>query len=374
MARRGGRDLAVGAMFALALVVVALAIMAVGGDSGLFFKRIEYSIVFPSADGLLFGAPVKMSGVKIGTVSSVELPTDPLTSGINVAISVDPVYAGRIQTDSRSALRILQLLTNEKYVDLTAGQSGELLPPGSQIPVIKETGAENLSDITVSLKTILGRLESGQGLLGQMLQDPEFGKAGMEALGRTMENMEQLSANLKQGRGAVGRLLADEQLAAKLDTLGAAIDAFAVLMERLSRGDGAFGALLTEDGPGEQAIGDLGESVAALRRITERLESDQGLLGRLLNDPEYSEALADDLGSALANIAEITAKINRGEGTLGAILNDRALYDGADDLVAGTNDSKFARWMLRHYRKKGIEAQEAAADEAAAAQKESEVP
>ena len=55
MPRRGSRDLAVGAMFALGLVVLALAIMAVGGESGLFFKRTEFIIQFPSADGLLLG-------------------------------------------------------------------------------------------------------------------------------------------------------------------------------------------------------------------------------------------------------------------------------------------------------------------------------
>jgi hypothetical protein len=25
-----------------------------------------------------------------------------------------------------------------------------------------------------------------------------------------------------------------------------------------------------------------------------------------------------------------------------------------EDVVAGTNDSKFARWLIRHYQKKGI--------------------
>jgi hypothetical protein len=37
-------------------------------------------------------------------------------------------------------------------------------------------------------------------------------------------------------------------------------------------------------------------------------------------------------------------------------VNDRTLYDSAEDVVAGVNDSKFALWMLRHYQKKGIEA------------------
>ncbi len=68
----------------------------------------------------------------------------------------------------------------------------------------------------------------------------------------------------------------------------------------------------------------------------------------------YSEKLAADFQTLLANLAEVSAKINRGEGTLGALVNERTLYDGMEDVVAGVNDSKFARWLMRHYQKKGI--------------------
>ena len=39
--------------------------------------------------------------------------------------------------------------------------------------------AENLNDITLSLKKILDSLESGEGLIGQMITDPEFGREGL---------------------------------------------------------------------------------------------------------------------------------------------------------------------------------------------------
>ena len=57
MARRPAQDVTVGAVFALALIILALAVMVVGGDSGLFFKQVRYSVVFDHASGLLVGAP-----------------------------------------------------------------------------------------------------------------------------------------------------------------------------------------------------------------------------------------------------------------------------------------------------------------------------
>ena len=78
----------------------------------------------------------------------------------------------------------------------------------------------------------------------------------------------------------------------------------------------------------------------------------------MLGGGEDSTLFSDDLQRLVANLAEISDKINRGEGTLGALINDRTLYEGMEDVVAGANDSKFARWLLRRYQKRGIKVEE----------------
>jgi phospholipid/cholesterol/gamma-HCH transport system substrate-binding protein len=372
MARRPARDLTVGGIFALALIVLALAVMAVGSESGLWFERAHYHVVFPDATGLLVGAPVRMAGVQVGTVTQVRLPTDPTEAGIEVQVGIIPDYAERVRADSRAALRILQFLTNEKYVEIVPGSpESPPLRAGARIPLLIEVGvvergeaiADSLGEITAALKNILGPLERGEGLIGRMLKDPDFGAAGVEALSGTLVNLNRLTDDMAAGNGTLGRLLYDETLATKLDDLGAAIDDFSVIAHRLANREGAIGALLEEGGTAEQAVDDLSAAAATLKRLAQRLESEEGLLARLLNDPEYSAALAEDLGTTLHNAAEVADKISRGEGSLGALVNERALYDGAEDVVSGVNDSKFARWLIRHYRKKGIKAREAVAPE-----------
>ena len=264
-------------------------------------------------------------------------------------------------------MRVLQLLTNEKFVEITPGTpEKEPLAAEAQIPLLEkmdvfergETIAEDFSEITISLKSILGSLEKGEGILGQMLHDPDFGREGLEALSATLTNLEELTGKLADGQGAAGRLLFDDALAERLDDLSLAIEDFSSVMRAVSRGDGVFGALLDEEGAGKQAILDLGDAAATLKRLAEGIEHQDGLVGRLLNDPEYSEALAVDLRRTLGNLAEISEKINSGEGTLGALVNERVLHDGAEEVIAGVGDSKFARWLTRHYRKKGIKATE----------------
>ena len=372
MARRPTQDIAVGTIFAVALVILSAAVMTVGTDLPWLSNRVHFKIVFPNSDGLMLGAPVRMAGVDIGAVTGIRLPTDPEVLGIEIDLAVLPRFARRVRSDSAASLRILQLLTNEKYVEISAGTAEQPeLPEGATLPVRQGPGvlargeaiAENLVDITASLKRILEPMERGEGLLGKIIQDPEFGLEGVEALGEMLKNAKLLTDDLVAGKGLVGRLLKDEELEAKLDTFSDAIDDFAALMETFSEKDGVLGELLTEGGSGQMAIRDLRDAAASFKRLAERMESDKSLLGQLLAEQECASSVGSDICGTLHNLAEVTGKINSGDGSLGALINERTLYDGAEDLLAGTNDSKFARWLLRHYRKKGIKAQEEQASE-----------
>ena len=367
MAKRGGRDLAVGALFSLALVVLAVTIMAVGGESRLFSKKARYSVIFPSAEGLVVGSPVKMSGVVVGGVQAIRLSTDPGTTGIEVEIGIDHAFAGRVRQDSRAALRILQLLSGEKFVEIIPGSlDSEPLPERSVLDTLQEQAlleqagiaAENLNEITISLKNILDKLERGEGLIGQMISDPEFGKEGLDSLRESLKNLEAITGDLRRGRGVIGRLLRDEEFAKKTETLFTALDRVADMIGSIDLDEGALGAILAEGGPGQRAIEDYAATAASMRRIAESLESEDGMLGQLISSSEEGEAFGQDLRSLVANLAEISEKINNGEGTLGALVNDRSLYDGMEDVVVGVNDSKFARWLLRRYQRKGIETQD----------------
>lgn len=365
MPRAGSREAIVGAFLAMALIVLAVGIMAVGGESRVFSKKASYRVVFPSTDGLLVGSPVKMGGVQVGTVTRLKLPTDPGAEGVEVSLGVQRIYASRVRSGSEASLKFLQYLSGEKYVQLTPGDAnqpsvpeGELLPAskGSRLFEQSEDIADNLSAITISLKEILEPLQKGEGLFGQIIQNPEFGKEGMAKIESTFDNVLAITQQIRDGHGTVGRLINDDTLAKRLDDLSLAVKDVSTLLESMANGEGAVGSLTKKGGDAEVAIADLKEAAASLKRVSARLESKEGFVGKLLNDDAYSKDLTANLHDTLGNLAAITKKINEGKGTLGALVNDRTLYDSAEDVVTGVNDSKFARWMLRHYQKAGIEA------------------
>lgn len=364
MPKRPARDLSVGALAALALLVLAVTIMSVGGQSRLFSSKAHYRVVFPSTEGLRVGSPVKIAGVQVGTVSGIRLPTDPKAPGIEAELGIERAYAGRVRKDSVASVRYLQWLSGEKYVEISPGSpQQDVLEIGAEIPVVSEPQilqkgadiAENLNDITAALKDILAPLQEGKGLLGQMIHDPEFGQEGLNHLKATLENLEAITGQIRAGHGVAGRLLTDDSVADSVNDLAKAARNLSSLLDSLAKREGALGALTEKGGAGEQAVADFRDAAASLRRTAERLESKQGLFGRLLNDPEYSDRIAADLQGTMRNLSEITAKINSGKGTLGALVNERVLHDSMEEVVTGVNDSKFARWLLRHYQKEGIE-------------------
>jgi len=365
MPRTTSREATVGAFLALALIVLAVGIMAVGGESRLFSRKATYRVVFPATDGLIEGSPVKMGGVQVGTVTHLKLPTDPGAQGVEVSVGVQRSHASRVRQGSEASQKFLQYLSGEKYVALTPGDpnqapipEGELIPAsqGSRLFEQSEDIADNLNAITISLKAILEPLQRGEGLLGEIIHNPEFGKEGMAKIEATFDNIQHISQSVRDGHGVVGRLLSDDALAARLDDLGAAVKDLSTLLEAIGRGEGAIGSLTKKGGDAEIAIADFKEAAASLKRVTARLDSKEGLFGKLVYDEAYANQLAGSLKDAAVNLSEITKKINEGKGTLGALVNERALHDSAEDVLTGVNDSKFARWMLRHYQKKGIEA------------------
>ncbi len=373
MAKRGGRDVSVGVVVALALLILATAIMGVGEESQFFQNTTKYRVVFPKADGLRTGSPVRMAGVTVGSVFKIELPTDPEAQGIEVRLRLESVYAERVREDSEAALRYLQLLSLEKYVDLTPGDPllpqldrGAVIPTKAQSQLLEQGAdiAENVQDITVSLKEILGPLERGEGLLGRFIHDPEFGTEAVDSLNEAFADLELITGKIRRGEGFVGRLLFDEEFGASLDDLANALKGFSSTMDSLGDNEGAFGAMMEDGGAGEQAIEEIRDAAASLKRTALKLEAEDGLLGRL-SDPEYSRQITEDLAALVQNLREITDKINQGEGTIGALINSRVVYDGMEEIVAGVNDSGFARWLMRRYQKKGIKIEEHGADPSA---------
>jgi virulence factor Mce-like protein len=156
-----------------AVGLITLAVLAVLLYLG-FFKAIpflphyEVKAAFSSANDLRPGSPVRIAGVEVGKVASVE-PTEPGATGAIVTMRINK--NGRpVHTDATAKIRPRIFLEGNFFVDLTAGSaSAPELDDGDTIPVNQTATPVQLDQVLTSLqsdtredlKTLLREYASG---------------------------------------------------------------------------------------------------------------------------------------------------------------------------------------------------------------------
>lgn len=137
-------------MGGVVLVVAAAFVAFAFSASGLrTVSGYSVSAVFDDASGISPGADVRMSGVKVGTVTAQEL--DPNTFFAEVTLSIED----RIQLPDDTSARIVpEGLLGGNYIELQPGGALENLQPGGRIEYTQ--GAINVVDL-------LGRFIFGGG-------------------------------------------------------------------------------------------------------------------------------------------------------------------------------------------------------------------
>ncbi len=115
----GGVVLIVAALF----IVFAYSKAEVGKVEGY-----EIKAKFDRIDGILAGSDVRMSGIKIGTVTSSALDSKTYFANVSMNIRSDI----RIPEDTSIAVSSDGLL-GDKFLALSPGGADEMLPPGGEI-------------------------------------------------------------------------------------------------------------------------------------------------------------------------------------------------------------------------------------------------
>ena len=316
----------------LAVLLAALAIFAgVRFLSGqpLFGAGYEIVAVFDDAQGLTPGAIVRLNGVRVGEVRSVELSPNArrVLGTMTVDGDVEIPRGSSVQTSGLSALGEVNL---EITPPLGAG-AGRPLAPGdtlvaSSTPDIFDLIAGESNSLTaradtaligaVNTFTTLDELLSNsrgdiEGLLAQLrfltqagvtLVTQEQGR-----IDRTLANLEAAAANASSVSDRVGRDVLD---------LSTVVGNDVVATSRTVRGVAETNA--------DSVTAAVNNLSAALRRADRQLVALEALTTNL-------SALTGDLGTLTVGL---DSTLNSPNGTLGLLLNDPSLYYNANAAAA----------------------------------------
>jgi len=368
-----GRRFRVGIVVLIALAAMMAGILMVGRRANLFKHKFPYETRFDSAAGLVAGNPVRLNGVTVGSVLEVILSPDPADRTVRVIYDVDRRAAPRLRKGTRASIKTIGLL-GDKYIDLAGGTAEEPeVPINGEIPQAPGAGIEkllegsgdlltDLSAIARSLKNILGRTEQGKGLLGSLTTDSRESTALGGGLQTTLATLNSILSKVDKGHGLVGKVLVDDRYGKETgeslrDAIRSVHSVFAKIDEGMQSNSGVIPALLS-DPEGKKKVyalvDNLSGAAVSLASVAQQLETGNGALPLLLRDERLGKEFTTNLRNFARRLDSIGRKLDEGSGTVGKLINDAAIFDAANDLVVGVNESKLLRWLVRDRQKSGI--------------------
>jgi phospholipid/cholesterol/gamma-HCH transport system substrate-binding protein len=311
-------ELKLGIAGVVAIALVTVLVLAVGGQGGFFWQRYPLKIRFEDVQGLKTGAVVRLNGMEVGKVTTIEFAGAEVDVGLTVAKSVRHL----VTSDSRAAIGSLSLL-GDPIIDIHAAATGVPLADGMYLPADVSGGINGMAATAsrgVSEATqLVADVRAGRGAVGRLLTDDEIYR-DLDAL---LETAGRVSHQLERGNGTLGSLLHDR---AAYATLNAILTDLQAITARLNAGDGALGSLLRDDSLHRS----LAATSANLERVTDRLARGEGTAGRLVADSTlYTRA-----DSLVERLDRLTAELEAGHGSAGRLLRDERLYENLDAAAA----------------------------------------
>jgi phospholipid/cholesterol/gamma-HCH transport system substrate-binding protein len=270
------------AVIALATGLVALTIANVT-----LSPTTRYLARFTDVSGLLVGDDVRIAGVRVGSVDSIELVDRRFAQ---VGFSVD---ARQHLPASATAAVLYRNLLGQRYLSLARGPGpvGQTLPPGGLIPIERTTPPLNLTVLFNGFKPLLVGLDPAQlnQLSWEIVQVLQGQGGTVESL---LASTSSLTRDLADRDRVIGEVIIN--LHAVLDTVNARDEQLSALILQLQR---LVSGLAADREPIGQAIVSIdqlaGTTAGLLRDARPPLRDDIAALGALSTNLADSSQVID---------------------------------------------------------------------------------
>ena len=316
-------ELKLGLLSIAALGLAMFMIFLLGSAGGFFWQRYSLKVLFQDVAGLKEGAPVRIAGVDVGSVSALEF----MGERVEVLVEIAEEHRNRVTTGSRATLGSVSLL-GESAVDITPSSEGTPIPEWGYIPTgrqassINEVAAEAADGITEATN-LLKDIRSGRGTIGKLFTD----EALYRDLNALVASAERVATNVSQGRGTLGRLTNDDELYRQIN---ASVRDLNGITSRIRSGEGSLGKFLQDPA----FANSLTATTQNVEGLTGRLNRGEGTMGKLLNET----VLYDRLNATVQQLERFGTTLNQGQGTVGQLLNDKQLYENINQTVLELRD------------------------------------
>jgi phospholipid/cholesterol/gamma-HCH transport system substrate-binding protein len=248
------------------LILFTLFYLLTGGT--FLTQKVTLYLYLPDSSGLERDAPVRVDGVDVGKVKSVQLSGahDP-NREVRVSMEIERDRLASIPTNSEAEISS-DSMVGDRFVDVTSHAAPTAVPPGGEIRVkapsefMKAIDIVDLERQLREVDTVLQDLEQGRGPVGEFVQ----GRQMYTDLVKRSAEIERALRAAVSSTTSVGQALYKDEL-------------YRQFFDELTRVDGALAAL----------------------------QAGQGDAGRLLRDSAQYEELLDTIRGIHKSVADLRA-------------------------------------------------------------------
>jgi phospholipid/cholesterol/gamma-HCH transport system substrate-binding protein len=322
-------------MIASALSIASVLVYLLLGGSEFLQPRVPVHTYLPDLSGLTKEAPVRFNGIRVGSVTGVELShlTD-AQKVVRVDISIVQRYLHDIPQDSSVEVTADNLL-GDRFANINEGKSSTPLQPGAELqrtPPLQINMADLMKaarDIIASTDALFADIQAGRGSVGEFIKSDAFYNDTLKKVLEFQRQIHEVTARNSQ----VGKLIYDESL---YDQLRAPVTRLNQLLADLGSGQGVGGKFLKDPAQYDQ----LRKTVRDLNQQLADIEAGKGPAGKLLKDDEPYLRIV----RMIDNLNKQVDALNSGEGALGHLMVTSTLYENLN------GETKSLRNMLKELR------------------------
>ena len=107
-----------GAFFLLGILLIFVVIFTIGSNKGFAQKKFQLKVLFKNVGGLMEGSPVRLSGVNIGNVSSIDfLDVEVMNRRVAVTLNIYSKYKKQFNKNIKFSIKTEGIL-GEKLVEI----------------------------------------------------------------------------------------------------------------------------------------------------------------------------------------------------------------------------------------------------------------
>lgn len=188
------------------LLLFMAAIFIIGKQKNLFDPVFYLSAKFNNVSGLQVGNSVRFAGINVGTIDRITILND---STVQIDMLIKQSVKKFIKSDAEVGIGSEGIIGDKLLVISQGSSSAGIVKEGQQLiasePVEMDAIIESLQVTAVNaelisrdLAKIMANINSGQGSLGKLIQDPAIA----DNLTKTMENLESSSKGLEENMEA----------------------------------------------------------------------------------------------------------------------------------------------------------------------------